>query len=163
MPAFDIAPADLANLLTTSMRPKVDRVECEVTDWLELGLYAVDTGMKVMGMGLPRLDVRIALRLGMLDERMAEMRWNLRSIGGLPDMLAIAIPRERVGRGVVEHLVERAKWQGCSELHDDRLVLFLDRMPMGNFKPGQIQYEELRMPGTEGNALTARLKIRPAV
>lgn len=162
MPSFDILPADLANLLATSMRPRVERVECELTDWLELSLFGVETGMKVMGMGLPRLDVRIALQLGMLDPKMAEMRWDLRSIGGLPDMLAIAIPRERVGRGVVEHLVERAKWQDCSELHDDRLVLHLERMPMGNFQPGQITYEELRVPGIEGNALTARLRIRSA-
>lgn len=160
MPAFDIAPNDLANLLTTSMRPKLDRVECEVDDWLELRLFGVDTGMKVMGMGLPRVDVRIALRLALAQERVAEMRWDLRSIGGLPDMLAIALPRERIGRGVVQHLVEKAQWQGCSELSDDRLLVFLDRVPMKSFRPEQIHYEELRVPGNEGHALTARLRIR---
>jgi len=159
MPAFDIDPTDLANLLTTSMRPKVERVECTLTEWLELGLFQVDTGMKVMGMSLPRVDVLLALKLALVDERKAEMRWELRSIAGLPDMLTIAIPKDRVGRGVVEQMVERLKWSECSELHDDRLVLLLDRMPVGNFRPEQIGYEEFCVPGLEGSALTARLKI----
>lgn len=161
MPAFDIAPTDLANLLATSLRPKVERVECGLTEWLELGLFGVDTGMKVMGMGLPRIDVQLALQLAKTAEQTAEMRWELRSIGGLPDMLAIAIPRERVGRGVVEHIVERVRWRECSELHDDRLVVFLDRMPLGNFRPGQIAYEALAIPGHEGSALTARVRVLP--
>jgi hypothetical protein len=160
MPAFDIAPTDLANFLTTSMHPRAERVECALTEWLVLDFFSVDPEMKVMGMSLPRVDVQLALQVSLLDERKAEMRWELRSIAGLPDMLTIAIPKDKVGRGLVEKMVERFGWGECSELHDDRMSLFLDRVPMGKFSPENVSYEQLCIPGLEGNALTARLKLQ---
>jgi hypothetical protein len=162
VPAFDIACADLANLLTSAMRPRVERVECATSTWLDLRLVGVDTGTSVLGMSLPRVDVDLGLRLALVDPATAHLTWELRDVGGLPEMIRLMLPKERIGRGLVGEIVERMRWRDCSELGDDRLVLHLRRMELGGLDPAQIRYDELAVPGRAGCALTVRLGILPA-
>jgi hypothetical protein len=160
MPTLNVECEDLAHLLAAGLRPRVERVECTAEHGrLAVALSGVDTGAKVLGRPLPRIDVVLHLSAGLLGERTAEVTWTIASLAGLPGFVRAALPTGRLARGMVADLVEKRGWGGFVDVGEDRLVAHLERMLAGPLDPARITWQELAVPSPDGGALRARVRI----
>ena len=160
MPSLNVDCDDLAHILTAYLAPKVERVECAVQDAeLTLRLRAVDTGAKLMGRAVPRIDVDLHLSARLLGLHTAEANWRIGSIAGLPSVVYKALPTERMTRDLVVAMVEKAGWQDYVDIGDNRLIVHLDRLDTTPLSSEQVRYEELAMPGPDGGAFRLRVRV----